>query len=310
MLFSFTEEDTVLDLRNRVAMACKVSVEQFVLVFQSRTLQSSVKVVCTGVQRGHTFYMQGALKGGCKGKDSWVSGIVLRVEPRWFDRLGHLVSREMVLGTLLRCLKAFERVKIIFAPQSVPIRGTGNGLGRTQRNQSSGCRTARASSPQPGPININNKGWRNKQEEPLLVPDPLQTLTQVIQLLQTLPLDPSVKDHLRDSLQGHVAPMLQPKKSTAELIHEKQTERADEESARVTKQNKYDLLMTNVQKILKRVMVMFKGWQLWIMNCLISMLRFNCRNRLLNRLRLKGQCPRCRKCLLRLLICLKLWQMI
>ena len=117
MLFSFTEEDTVLDLRNRVAMACKVSVDQFVLVFQSRTLQSSVKVVCTGVQRGHTFYMQGALKGGCKGKDSWVSGIVLNVEPRWFGRLGHLVSgvasREMVLGTLLRCLKAFERVKII-----------------------------------------------------------------------------------------------------------------------------------------------------------------------------------------------------
>ena len=63
LFFSFTEEDTVLDLRNRVAMACKVSVDQFVLVFQSRTLQSSVKVESTGVQRGHTFYMQGALKG-------------------------------------------------------------------------------------------------------------------------------------------------------------------------------------------------------------------------------------------------------
>ena len=63
MLFSFTEEDTVLDLRNRVAKASKVSVDQFVLVFQSRTLQSSVKVESTGVQRGHTFYKQGALKG-------------------------------------------------------------------------------------------------------------------------------------------------------------------------------------------------------------------------------------------------------
>ena len=63
LLFSCTEEDTVLDLRNRVAMACKVSVHQFVLVFQSRTLQCSVEVESTGVQRGHTFYMQGPLNG-------------------------------------------------------------------------------------------------------------------------------------------------------------------------------------------------------------------------------------------------------
>ena len=81
----------------------------------------------------------------------------------------------------------------------------------------------------------------------------MQTFSQVLHLLQNLPLDPSVKDHLRDSMQGHVAPMLQPKKSTAELIHEKQTERADEESARVIKQNKYDLLMTNVQKISQEI---------------------------------------------------------
>ena len=55
------------------------------------------------------------------------------------------------------------------------------------------------------------------------------------------------KDTVLD-LQGHLAPMLQPKKSTAEFIHEKQTERANEESARVIKQNKYDLLVTNVHK--------------------------------------------------------------
>ena len=63
LLFSFTEEDTVLDLHVRVAKACKVSVDQFVLVFQSRTLQFSAKIESTGVQRGHTFYMQGASKG-------------------------------------------------------------------------------------------------------------------------------------------------------------------------------------------------------------------------------------------------------
>ena len=150
-------------------------------------------------------------------------------------------------------LKSIRENQDHFVPQSVPIRGTGNGLGRTQRNQNTGCPTARASPPQPGPTNNSNKGRRNKQEEPLSGPDPMQTLSQVLQLLQTLPLDPSVKDNLRDSLQGHVAPMLQPKKSTAELIHEKQTERANEESARVIKQNKYDLLMTNVQKISQKI---------------------------------------------------------
>ena len=46
---------------------------------------------------------------------------------------------------------------------------------------------------------------------------------------------------------------LQPKKSTAELIHEKQTERANEESARAIKQNKYDLLMTNAQKMSQEI---------------------------------------------------------
>ena len=56
LLFSFSEEDTVLDLRNRVAVACKVSVDHFVLVFQSRTLQSSVKVESIGAQRGHVLH--------------------------------------------------------------------------------------------------------------------------------------------------------------------------------------------------------------------------------------------------------------
>ena len=109
-------------------------------------------------------------------------------------------------------LKSIRESQDHFVPQSVPIRGTGSGLGRTQRNQSSGCPTVRAPPPQPVPANISNKSRRNKQEEPLSGPDLLQTLTQVIQLLQSLPLDPHVKDQLRDSLQVHVAPMLQPKK--------------------------------------------------------------------------------------------------
>ena len=52
---------------------------------------------------------------------------------------------------------------------------------------------------------------------------------------------------------GMLRPCCSQKKSTAELIHEKQTERANEESARVIKQNKYDLLMTNVQKISQEI---------------------------------------------------------
>ena len=109
MLFSFTEEDTVLDLRNRIAMACKVSVDKFELVFQSRTLRSTVQVRSTGVQRGHTFYMQGALKGGMQrqGLMSEWDCAQCGATRVW------VASREMVLGALLRCLKAFERVKII-----------------------------------------------------------------------------------------------------------------------------------------------------------------------------------------------------
>ena len=47
--------------------------------------------------------------------------------------------------------------------------------------------------------------------------------------------------------------MLQPTESTAELIHEKQTERANEESARAIKQNKCDLFMTNAQKMSQEI---------------------------------------------------------
>ena len=117
LLFSFTEEDTVLVLRNRFAMACKVSVNQFVLVFQSRTLQSSVKVESTGVQRGHTFEMQGALKEGMQrqglmGEWDCTQCGAARVWPARTScfRCGFKKDGS---GTLPRCSKAFEKVKII-----------------------------------------------------------------------------------------------------------------------------------------------------------------------------------------------------
>ena len=203
LLFSFTEEDTVLDLRNRIAMACKVSVDQFELVFQSRTLRSSVQVRSTGVQRGHTFCMQGALKGGMQrqgltGEWDCTQCGATRVWPARTSCFRCGFKRDGS-GYTASVLNSIRESQDHFVPQSVPIRGTGNGLGRTQRNQSSGCPTVRAPPSQLVAANFNNKGRRNKQEEPLSGLDPLQTLTQGIQLLQSFPVDPSVKDHLRDS---------------------------------------------------------------------------------------------------------------
>ena len=93
------------------------------------------------------------------------------------------------------------------------IRGTRNGLGRTRRNQSSGGLAVRVPQAQPGP---NNKEKRNMQEDQNSGSDPVQMLTHVLQLVQNLPLDPNEKEQLQTSLQWHVVPILQPKKSTAD----------------------------------------------------------------------------------------------
>ena len=96
-----------------------------------------------------------------------------------------------------------------FVPQSGPIRGTGNGLGRTQRNQNSGCPTTRVPQPESGPSNNNNKGSRNKQDELMSEPDPMQMLTQVLKLLQNFPFGSESEGML-----------CKPKKSTTQLIVE------------------------------------------------------------------------------------------
>ena len=178
----------MFDLRDRIAMACKVSVDQFELVFQSPTLRSSVQVRSTGVQRGHIFYMQGALKRGMQrqglmGEWDCTQCGATRVWPARTScfRCGFKRERDGS-GYTASVLKSIRESQDHFVPQSVPIRDTGNGLGRTRWNQSPGCPTARVPPPQPGSVNINSKGRRNKQEEPLSGPDPLQTLTHVIQL--------------------------------------------------------------------------------------------------------------------------------
>ena len=130
LLFSFSEMDSVLDLRNRVAVVCNVSVDHFELVFQSRTLQSSVTVESTGVQRGHTFYMQGALKGemqrqGLMGEWDCTQCGATRVWPARTScfRCGFKMDGS---GYTALVLKKHSGSQDHFVPQSGPIRGTGN----------------------------------------------------------------------------------------------------------------------------------------------------------------------------------------
>ena len=174
LLFSFTEEDTVLDLRNRVA------VDQFVLVFQSRTLQISVKVESTGVQRGHTFYVQGALKRwmqrqGLMGEWDCTQCGATRV---WAARTSCFRCGFKKDGFWVHCLGAQKHsgksrsfcttVLDLFVVREMGWEGL-NGI------KAWGVLQLVIFPPQPGPVNINNKERRNKQEEPLSGPVPLQT---------------------------------------------------------------------------------------------------------------------------------------
>ena len=160
LLFSFSEEDTVLDLQNRVAVVSKVSVNHFVLVFQSRTLQSSIKMGSIALQRGHTFYLQGALKGGMQrqglmGEWDCTQCGATRVWPARTTCFRCGCSRDGS-GYNASVLKNARESQDQFVSQSVPIRGTGSELGSTQRNQNLGCPTARVPQPQPGPSNNSN----------------------------------------------------------------------------------------------------------------------------------------------------------
>ena len=68
MLFSFDEEDQVQNLHAHIAERVGVSVHQFVLLFQGRTLKASLKLMDTVARRGSTVYMQGVLKGSMMGQ--------------------------------------------------------------------------------------------------------------------------------------------------------------------------------------------------------------------------------------------------
>ena len=62
-------------------------------------------------------------------------------------------------------------------------------------------------------------------------------------------MDERVKEHLQDSLRGHVEPMLQPKKSTAELSVEKETLHTQQTNALAVKQEEYDRILERGQVV-------------------------------------------------------------
>ena len=68
MLVSFDEEDGVPDLHLRVAKQVGVSADQFLFVFQSRTLKAAQKLVEVVAPLGVSFYMQGLVKEGMMGQ--------------------------------------------------------------------------------------------------------------------------------------------------------------------------------------------------------------------------------------------------
>ena len=186
-------------------------------------------------------------------------------------RTAHLASQSSLLSVWL--VAAVHNNSPHLAPQnqnSNTLRGAGNGLGRTQRIHNAGCPSGRALQVQMASINKGKK----RQKDPIPTAGPIQVLTQVLQLVQILPLDPQVKEQLQVSLRGHVEPMLQPKKSTVELVVEKETLHSQQSSALAAKKVEYDQLLADAQAVahdmivtLENVANMKQSCKLYRPNC-------------------------------------------
>ena len=127
------------------------------------------------------------------------------------------------------------------------VRGTGNVAGH------SGVQVSQAQ------VAMSNKGRTNMQEDQHLAADSMQVLTQVLQLLQSLLLDPHAKEHLQVSLKGHVEPLLEPKKSTAELIVENETLRSQQSNAQASKKGRVCQMLANAQVVAEKMNVIREG---------------------------------------------------
>ena len=159
-----------------------------------------------------------------------------------------VATREMGLGTLRRCTTMLHNLlssnQFPQNQNSNTLLGAGNGLARTQRIHNAGCPSGRALQVQMASINQGKK----RQKDPIPTAGPIQVLTQVLQLVQSLPVDPHVKEQLQVSLRGHVEPML-PNKSTVDLVVEKETLHSQQSSALAAKKVDYDQLLAVAQAV-------------------------------------------------------------
>ena len=166
MLYFFSEEDTVRDLQSRIAAG--VSQNQFVFVFQSRTLECTQRLANKISQREHTLFMKGVLRGGMPrelvGEWDCKQCGATRVWPaRTFCfRCGFKKDGNGYIASVLK--KMPKKAKISLCLSLVPF--VARATGRAPRNQNSGLPTMRVRQAPHGPNN-NNKGTRNKQYEPV-----------------------------------------------------------------------------------------------------------------------------------------------
>ena len=207
MLVPFDEEGSVHDLHIRVAKQVDVSKKQFLLVFQSRTLKATQKLAEVVTQPGVTFCMQGLMKEGMMGQGlmgEWDCP-ACGAEKVWPSRAhcfwcGFNRDGTGCIAAVLNHFPQFACQQTFAQNQNGNFRGTDNGMERTQRNQSA------------APRHMSPRGLKNRQEEQKPPEtEPMYLLTQVLQLLQNLLLDPQVKEHLHVSLRGHVEPCFSPK---------------------------------------------------------------------------------------------------
>ena len=172
--------------------------------FQSRTLKATQTYGHWEVIiYGQGFIKVGVMRQGLMGE--WDCPAHNRFGQPELTNFG-VATREMGLGTLRRCTTMLRILlgsnQFAQNQNSNTLRGAGNGLGRTQRIHNAGCPSGRALQVQMASINKGKK----RQKDPIPTAGPIPVLTQVSQLVLSLPLDPQVKEQLQVSLRGHVEP--------------------------------------------------------------------------------------------------------
>ena len=138
------------DLQGRIAV---VSVKQIVLLFQSRTLESTLRLADIVLQREHIFYMQGDWAcSKCGDTRAWPERTVC-------FRCGFRTDGSGCIAPMLMNAEESQD-QLVPNLQSGPTRGTGNGLGRTQQSP-----TMRVPQAPPGPKTTTKEGGTSKMSQ-------------------------------------------------------------------------------------------------------------------------------------------------